>query len=223
MTQNRIVAIVGATGAQGGGLARAILDNPGAGFAVRAITRNPTSPASRQLAASGAEVVTGDVGDLATLTEALRGAWGAFFVTNFWAHCCPATEKSDARNMAAGGRDGRASVQFAHAPWRRSASDCRSNGGEVNFTTASLLPRIANEPKRSAIGQPGVHYSGTMNVPALSSPRLREVGRTRHNSTRTAPMPIGARTRVTLAYAGTLSTSPAISHGATSLTMSMIV
>lgn len=113
MTQHRIVAIVGATGAQGGGLARAILANPGAGFVVRAITRNPTSPAARQLAASGAEVVAGDVGDLATLKEALQGAWGAFFVTNFWAHCCPTTEKSDARNMAAAAR----AADLHHVIW----------------------------------------------------------------------------------------------------------
>ncbi len=113
MIQHRIVAVVGATGAQGGGLARAILANPGAGFAVRAITRNPTSIAARQLVESGAEVVTGEVGDLAALTEALRGAWGAFFVTNFWAHCCPTTEKSDARNMAAAAR----AADLRHVIW----------------------------------------------------------------------------------------------------------
>ena len=39
----KIIAVVGATGAQGGGLVRAILADPGGGFAVRAITRDPDS------------------------------------------------------------------------------------------------------------------------------------------------------------------------------------
>jgi uncharacterized protein YbjT (DUF2867 family) len=76
MTDKRIIAVVGATGRQGGGLARAILDDPAGRFAVRAITRRPDSDAAKALADRGAEVVTADL-DEASLTKALRGAYGA--------------------------------------------------------------------------------------------------------------------------------------------------
>ena len=104
MTPHKIIAVVGATGAQGGGLARAILAHPDTGFRVRAITRDATSVAARTLACAGADVVTADLSDPASLASALRDAWGAYFVTCFWAHLCPATEKHEARTMAAAAR-----------------------------------------------------------------------------------------------------------------------
>ena len=100
VTDKKVIAIVGATGQQGGGLARAILDDPNHGFAVRALTRNPDSDAARRLAAQGAEVVEADITDEASLTKAFDGAYGAFLVTNFWEHMSPTQEKQDALNMA---------------------------------------------------------------------------------------------------------------------------
>lgn len=61
MADPRVIAVVGATGAQGGGLARAILDDPDGGFACRALTRNPASAPARALAELGAEVVQADL------------------------------------------------------------------------------------------------------------------------------------------------------------------
>jgi uncharacterized protein YbjT (DUF2867 family) len=100
VTKQQVIAIVGATGQQGGGLARAILDDPNSEFAVRALTRNPDSDAARRLAARGAEVVGVDVGDEAALTKAFEGAYGAFLVTNFWEHMSAEREKQDALTMA---------------------------------------------------------------------------------------------------------------------------
>ncbi|RAS57145.1 uncharacterized protein YbjT (DUF2867 family) [Lentzea atacamensis] len=100
MTEKKVIAIVGATGQQGGGLARAILDDPGSGFAVRALTRNPGSDSAQRLAAQGAEVVEADITDEASLTKAFDGTYGAFLVTNFWDHMSPEQEKQDALNMA---------------------------------------------------------------------------------------------------------------------------
>jgi uncharacterized protein YbjT (DUF2867 family) len=100
MTDKKVIAVVGATGQQGGGLARAILADPNGGFAVRALTRNPDSDAARQLAAQGAEVVEVDISDEASVTKAFDGAYGAFLVTNFWDHMSPEREKQDALNMA---------------------------------------------------------------------------------------------------------------------------
>jgi uncharacterized protein YbjT (DUF2867 family) len=86
MSEQKVIAVTGATGAQGGGAARAILADPDSGFAVRALTRNPDAPAARELAALGAEVVQADFYDEPSVHKAFEGAYGAFLVTNFWAH-----------------------------------------------------------------------------------------------------------------------------------------
>jgi uncharacterized protein YbjT (DUF2867 family) len=101
MSDKKIIAVVGATGAQGGGLVRAILDDPDGGFIARAITRDVNSDAARALAKAGAEVVAADIDDEASLTAALKGAHSAYFVTFFWAHFSPDKEKAQIRNLAA--------------------------------------------------------------------------------------------------------------------------
>jgi uncharacterized protein YbjT (DUF2867 family) len=100
MSEKKVIAIVGATGAQGGGLARAILADPDGGFAVRAITRDPSSEKAQALAALGAEVVAGDVDDEESLVRAFTGVHGAYCVTFFWAHFSPAQELEEAGKMA---------------------------------------------------------------------------------------------------------------------------
>lgn len=100
MSEKKIIAVIGATGAQGGGLARAILSDPNSPFTVRAITRDPESDGAKALAAAGAQVVAADIDDEAALTSALQGAYGAFFVTFFWAHFSPAIEQKEAQIMA---------------------------------------------------------------------------------------------------------------------------
>lgn len=100
MPDKKIIAVIGATGAQGGGLVRAILADRSGGFAVRAITRNPDSEKAQALRAAGVEVVAADIDDPATLDQAFAGAYGAFCVTNFWEHFSPERELAQARNMA---------------------------------------------------------------------------------------------------------------------------
>jgi uncharacterized protein YbjT (DUF2867 family) len=100
MAEKKIIAVTGATGAQGGGLVRAILGDPAGGFAARAITRNVASDKARALAAAGAEVVAADVGDEESLKRAFAGAYGAFCVTFFWEHFSPEKELAHATNMA---------------------------------------------------------------------------------------------------------------------------
>ncbi|MFI7703914.1 NmrA/HSCARG family protein [Nonomuraea sp. NPDC049480] len=100
MADKKVIAVVGATGAQGGGLARAILNDAGGAFAVRALTRNVASDKARELAAQGAEVVEADIRDETRLTEAFDGAYGAFLMTNTWDHMSPEQEKQDAATMA---------------------------------------------------------------------------------------------------------------------------
>jgi uncharacterized protein YbjT (DUF2867 family) len=100
MAEKKIIAVLGATGAQGGGLIRAILNDPSGEFTARAITRDINSDKARALKALGAEVVAGDVDDEASLTSAFAGAHGAFCVTFFWAHFSPEKEKAEAAAMA---------------------------------------------------------------------------------------------------------------------------
>ena len=100
MTEKKIIAVVGATGAQGGGLVRAILSDASGGFTARAITRNVNSDKARELAQQGAEVVAADVDSLESLKKAFQGAYGAFCVTFFWEHFSPQKEFAQAKAMA---------------------------------------------------------------------------------------------------------------------------
>ena len=100
MTQKKIIVVFGSTGAQGGGVVRAILNDSNSEFAVRAVTRDPNSDKAKELAKMGAEVVKGEIDDLQSLKRILSGAYGAYFVTFFWDHFSPEKEKSEAKNMA---------------------------------------------------------------------------------------------------------------------------
>ena len=113
MSDRKVIAVLGATGAQGGGLVRAILSDPKGGFAARAITRDPSSTAAQELARLGADVVAGDVDDVASLTKAFAGAYGVYGVTFFWAHFSPEKEQAQAAAIAQAAKH--ANVQ--HAIW----------------------------------------------------------------------------------------------------------
>jgi len=101
----KTIAVVGATGAQGGGLVRAILADPSGGFAARALTRDPSSAKAKELAKLGAEVVAANVNDVDSLRRAFQGAYGAFCVTFFWEHFSADKEKAEARAMAQAAKD----------------------------------------------------------------------------------------------------------------------
>jgi uncharacterized protein YbjT (DUF2867 family) len=100
MAESRAIAVVGATGAQGGGLVRAILGDRSGTFRARALTRKPDSENARALAAAGAEVVAADLDDETSLERAFAGAWGVFALTNFWEHFSPERELQQAGNQA---------------------------------------------------------------------------------------------------------------------------
>lgn len=101
MAEKKIITVVGATGAQGGGLVRAILNDGNSEFTVRAITRDSNSDKANALRNSGAEVVTADVGDLRSMRNAFKGSYGVFCVTFYWEHFSPEKEKNHAKTMAA--------------------------------------------------------------------------------------------------------------------------
>ena len=78
---NRIIAVTGATGQQGGAVARKLLAD---GWKIRALTRDVDKPAAQALAQAGAELVAGDMDDRSQLDAAFKGVYGVFSVQNFW-------------------------------------------------------------------------------------------------------------------------------------------
>lgn len=109
----KIIAVLGATGAQGGGLVRAILDDSNGEFAARAITRTRDSEKAKALEAEGVEVVEADLDNVESLTKAFEGAHGVFGVTNFWEHFSPEKEGEQARNIA----DAARAAGVKHVVW----------------------------------------------------------------------------------------------------------
>jgi uncharacterized protein YbjT (DUF2867 family) len=148
----KIIAVTGATGAQGGALVRAILADKGGEFAVRAITRKPGSDRGRELSALGAEVVTADLDDQASVERAFAGAHGAFCLTNFWEHFSPEKELAQAKALAQAAK----STGVAHAVWstmedtrkRVPLSDARMPTLKVNYKV----------PHMDAKGEADAHF-----------------------------------------------------------------
>ena len=113
MAEKKIITVFGSTGAQGGGLVRAILRDPQSGFSARAVTRDVNSDKAKELARLGAEVVAADVDDAASIQKAFDGAYGAYCVTFFWAHFSPEKETAEAQSMAASAKK----ANLKHVIW----------------------------------------------------------------------------------------------------------
>jgi uncharacterized protein YbjT (DUF2867 family) len=113
MLEKKIIAVVGATGAQGGGLVRAIMNDPSGGFTARALTRDVNSDKAKALAKLGAQVVAADLDDEESLKRAFDGAYGVFCVTFFWAHFSPEREFAEATAMARAAK----AAGVEHAIW----------------------------------------------------------------------------------------------------------
>jgi len=113
MSENKIITVFGATGAQGSGLVKAICADPRSEFRARAVTREPESEKARALAALGAEVVYGDLENEASVAKALEGAYGAYFVTFFWAHFSAEREIAEASLFARAAK----AAGIRHAIW----------------------------------------------------------------------------------------------------------
>jgi len=99
MQNKKIITVFGATGAQGGGLARAILADANSEFTVRVVTRDANSEKAKVFAKQGAEVVVADIDDPESIKKAISGAYGAFFVTFFWEHFSVEKEQQEVKNF----------------------------------------------------------------------------------------------------------------------------
>src|SRR5262249_54120063 len=125
MADKKIIAVTGATGAQAGGLPRAILDGPSGEVAPPAVTRNPGKDTARALADRGAEVVQADLDDEASLRSAFDAAYAAFCLTNFWEHF-NGEKEAQGSNLARAAAARQASSTPSGRPSRTRASPSRS-------------------------------------------------------------------------------------------------
>jgi uncharacterized protein YbjT (DUF2867 family) len=149
----KIITVFGATGAQGGGLARAILADKAGELAVRAVTRKPDSDSAKALAAAGAEVYVADLDDAASVHRAMNGAFGAFCVTNFWEHFSPEKELAQAATLA----DAAAKAGVKHVVWS-TLEDTRAF-----FPLGSRMPVLMgkyNVPHFDAKGEANKLFTG---------------------------------------------------------------
>lgn len=151
---SKIIAVVGATGAQGGGLCDAILSDPKGGFACRAITRDPSKDRARALAARGADVVRADIDDVDSLRAAFAGAYGIYCVTNFWEHFSAEKEKQQAKNLADAARASGA----AHVIWS-TLEDTRTLMSPDD-TRMPMLQTHYRVPHFDAKGEADAYFAG---------------------------------------------------------------
>jgi uncharacterized protein YbjT (DUF2867 family) len=97
MSDDKVITVLGATGTQGGAVARVLLAD--GEFAVRAVTRDAASPKAQALAGLGAHVVEATLTDEGSLRRAFDGAYGAFLVTPYWEHRSPTRELAEVENL----------------------------------------------------------------------------------------------------------------------------
>jgi uncharacterized protein YbjT (DUF2867 family) len=150
MAEQQVIAVIGATGAQGGGLVRAIANDASGEFRARAITRDPASDAAKALAAlPNVDVVQGDLEDPASIEAAFDGAHGAFCVTFFWVDFSPETEMRHATTMANAAK----SAGVGHVVWS-TLEDTR------RFVTDDRMPTLQGKYKVP-------HYDGKEEADAV--------------------------------------------------------
>lgn len=97
---SKLLVIFGATGKQGGSVIEALLATPSSPFKLRGITRDPSKPNAKALTDRGVEMVAADVDDKASLVSAMKGAYGVFAVTDYWASMNMAKEIQQGKNIA---------------------------------------------------------------------------------------------------------------------------
>jgi uncharacterized protein YbjT (DUF2867 family) len=161
-----VIAVVGGTGGQGGGVVDALLAS--GEFTVRVASRNPSSDAAKALGKRGVEVMKADLLDAASLRLPFEGAYGAFVVTNFWD---PAQMQRETQIGATAVRAAR-SFGVKHLVWS-TLPDCeRITGGRlkvVHFTGKARVDAVvegAGFPRHTFVQAP-MYYQNflTMNTP----------------------------------------------------------
>ncbi len=142
----RIVTVLGSTGAQGGGVVRALLDQQD--WQVRAITRDSRSQAAQRLAELGCEIVEADLNTPATVLEALQGSYGLFAVTNFWDRATRMGEFEQGRNLVNAAK----AADIQHFIWSTLPDYEALSGGK--YTVAHFTSKARVDAEVKAAGFP---------------------------------------------------------------------
>ncbi len=155
----KIIAVLGATGAQGGGLVRAILNDKNSEFSVRALTRDRNSEKAKALANLGAVVIQADIDDTDSLKNAFKDAYGVYAVTFYWEHFSPEKEISEVSKIAEAAKD----ADVKHVIW----STLEDTRKWVPLTD-SRMPTLMGKYKVPHFDGKGEsdHYFQDLNVPA---------------------------------------------------------
>ena len=139
----QIVTVIGSTGAQGGGVVRALLDQQD--WQVRAVTRNARSPSALRLADWGCEIVEADLNAPATLFEALQGSYGLFAVTNFWDRATGMGEFEQGKNLVRAAKE----VGIQHLIWSTLPDYEALSGGRYKVPHFTSKARVDSKVKQA--------------------------------------------------------------------------
>ena len=159
MSDKKIIAVLGATGSQGGGLVKAILDDKDSQFVPRALTRDSTSENAKALAEAGAEVKQFDIDSKESIEEAFDGAYGAYCVTFYWEHFSPEKELNQIQSLAKCA----ANAELKHVVW--STLEDTRNWISLDDTRMPTLMEKYKVPHFDAKGE-GNKFFDEENVPA---------------------------------------------------------
>ncbi|TVY12896.1 NmrA-like family domain-containing protein 1 [Lachnellula arida] len=149
----KTIVVVGATGNQGSSVAHTFLNLPS--WHVRCLTRTPSSPASRALAAQGAEIIQAELGDPASLSAAFAHAHAIFVNTDFWA-VYGAANKELAGEENAVARAGDLAFE-KEVLWGKNAARAAAAVPELERYVYSTLPSV----KKASNGKYGSHHNET--------------------------------------------------------------
>ena len=150
------IMVIGATGRQGGSVAKELL---GRGWEVHALVRDPQAPAARKLADHGAVLVRGDLDDTASLQAALRGAHGVFSVQTFTTPEGVTGEERQGRSVA----DVAARERVAHVVYS-SVGGAERRSGVPHFESKAAIERHIE-----ALGLPATILRPTMFIDNFAS------------------------------------------------------
>ncbi|KAM5441677.1 hypothetical protein MferCBS31731_003358 [Microsporum ferrugineum] len=129
MTNKKLLVVFGATGKQGGSVINSILSDEKAAsqFSVRGITRDPSKASAQVLAKRGVECVKADLNSKDSVTEALKGAYAVYAVTNFWETGSAETEIQQGKNIA----DAAKANDVQHLVWSSLINVTQVSGGKL--------------------------------------------------------------------------------------------
>ncbi|KAL1879324.1 hypothetical protein VTK73DRAFT_7161 [Phialemonium thermophilum] len=130
MPKKKIIVVFGATGAQGGSVARIFLTDPVLKdeWTVRAVTRDPTKETAKTLEAQGAQLVQADLNDKASLVRAMSGATEVFAVTNYWESLSIDVEIQQGKNLVDAAKEAR----VEHFIWSSLPNITKLSNGELS-------------------------------------------------------------------------------------------